>query len=450
VEKEQVNTQQSLLGKLISFVAVDIWRIRLEDLPFRKSFAIRQLRIIILAVRGFDRDKCLYRASSLTFYTLLSIVPVMAMLFGVAKGFGFEKMLQRDLVERFPGQEEIITQVIDFAQKLLDTTRGGLIAGIGLIILFWSVVKVLSHIEASLNDIWQIKEHRSWPRKFSDYLAVMLISPLFIIISSSATVFITTQITRITIKVKLLGMISPLIFLGLKLIPYVSIWILFTIIYILMPNTRVSLKSGLVAGIIAGTIFHIVQWGYISFQVGAARYNAIYGSFAALPLFLMWVQISWWVVLFGAELSFANQNVDTYEYEPDCLKISPAYRKLITLQIAHLLVRDFANGHRPLTDVQISKRLKIPIRLVHSILFQLVESGLISEARTATDKEFGYQPARDINTLSIHAVLEALDQHGTSNIPVVQTEELTVLSDAMQKFGHAVAGLPDNKLLKDI
>jgi membrane protein len=450
VKKEPANNSQDLIGKISDFVTVDIWRIRLEDLPFGKSFLIRQLRVIILAIRGFDKDKCIYRASSLTFYTLLSIVPVVAMLFGIAKGFGFEKMLRQDLLKRFSGQEEILTQVIDFAQNLLDTTRGGLIAGIGLIVLFWSVIKVLSHIEVSLNEIWQIKEHRTWARKFSDYLAIMLISPLFMLISSSATVYITTQITQITQQVKLLGMISPLIFLGLKLIPYVSIWILFTFIYILMPNTRVKLKAGLIAGIVAGTIFQIVQWGYISFQIGAARYNAIYGSFAALPLFLMWVQISWWVVLFGAELSFANQNVHTYEYEPDCLKISPAFKKLLALQITHLLIQNFAKGQKPLNDTQISRRLKIPIRLVHNILFGLVESGLLSETRTAEDKEFGYQPARDINALSVHSILETLEQHGTNNIPVARTEELTVLSDTMQKFSKALESSPANKLLKDI
>ncbi|MBW2492543.1 MAG: YihY/virulence factor BrkB family protein, partial [Deltaproteobacteria bacterium] len=335
---------KSWITRAIEFFTADIWRVRLEDLPFGKSFLIKQLRIIILTLRGFDEDRCFFRASSLTFYTLLSIVPVAAMLFGVAKGFGFEKLLRKEIFERFPGeaQQEVLTKVIEFAESMLEATKGGLIAGIGLIVLFWSVIKVLSYIETSLNDIWEIKQNRTWGRKFSDYLAVMILSPLLIIVSSSATVFITTQVTQLTNKIELLGMISPLIFLSFKLIPYVLVWILFSVIYILMPNTKVNLKAGIVAGIVAGTIFQIVQWGYISFQVGTARYNAIYGSFAALPLFLMWVQVSWWVVLFGAELSFANQNVATYEYEPDSSRVSPAFKKLLTLQVAHLLIRNFS------------------------------------------------------------------------------------------------------------
>jgi membrane protein len=453
VKEFSAHNIQGWITKAIDFITVDIWRIRLEDLPFGKSFLIKQLRIFILTVSGFDKDNCFFRASSLTFYTLLSIVPVVAMLFGIAKGFGFERILEDkfgELVGKVPGQEEVLTKVMEYAKSLLETTKGGVIAGIGLVLLFWSVVKVLSHIEASLNDIWEIKESRSWGRKFSDYLAVMLISPMLILVSSSATVFVTTQVTQLTNKISLLGMISPLIFLSFKLIPYVLIWILFTVIYVLMPNTKVKLKAGLVAGIIAGTIFQIVQWGYISFQVGAARYNAIYGSFAALPLFLMWVQISWWVVLFGAELSFAHQNVGTYEYEPDSHKVSPAFKKVLTLQTAHLLIKNFARGDRPLTDAEICTRLKIPIRLVHNILDDLVQSRVVTETRTKEDQQFGYQPARDINTLTIKFVVDAIDQNGTNDIPVARTEEFEALSDAIEKFRDAMETSPANKLLKDI
>jgi membrane protein len=452
VSKFSLKNFDAWLNKTIDFVTVDIWRVRLEDLPFGKSFLIRQLRIILLTLRGFDEDKCFSRASSLTFNTLLSIVPVAAILFGVAKGFGFETMLRREILEKFPGQaqQEVLAKVIGFAESMLQTAKGGVIAGIGTVILFWSVINVLSQIEASLNDIWEIKEARSWGRKFSDYLALMLLSPLIFILSSSATVFITTQITQLTNKIKLLGIISPLIFLSFKFIPYVLIWILFTVIYLLMPNTKVNLKAGLMAGIVAGTIFQIVQWAYISFQIGAARYNAIYGSFAALPLFLMWVQISWWVVLFGAELSFANQNVNTYEYEPDANKVSPAFKKVLTLQIAHLLIKDFAEGERPLTDTEISSRLKMPIRLVHNILYDLVQSRVITETRTKEDQKFGYQPARDINTLTIKYVVDAIDQNGTNSIPVARTAEFETLSNAIEKFREEMEASPANRLLKDI
>jgi len=439
-----------LIAKFFAFLQIDIWRIRLDDLPFGKSFLIKQLRIILLAIRGYNEDRCILRASSLTFYTLLSIVPVVAMFFGVAKGFGFEKRLQSQLFERFPGQEEVLGQVIRFSNSLLEQTRGGLIAGIGMLVLFWSVLKVLGHIELAFNDIWEIKKQRSWGRKFSDYLSIMLISPILVLMSGSATVFITTQVTQITRDVALLGVVSPLISFLLKFLPYVLIWALFTVLYIIMPNTKVNFRAGLLGGIVAGTLYQIAQGAYISFQIGAAKYNAIYGSFAALPLFLMWVQISWWIVLFGAELSFANQNVDTYEYEPDSLKVSAGFKKLLTLQIAHLLIKKFENGEKPLTDSQISARLEIPIRLVHSILYDLVESGLVSETRTNLEKEIAYQPARDIHKMTIQYVLEALDHKGTEDIPIAKTEDHQTLLDALKDFSEAMAESPANKLLKDI
>ena len=452
MKKNILQEIEEWISGAIKFVTVDIWRLRLEDLPFGKSFLVKQLRVFLLALRGFVEDRCFSRASSLTFNTLLSIVPVVAILFGVAKGFGFETKLKRELFDKFSGeaQQEVLWKVFDFAESMLQVTKGGVIAGIGLVILFWSVINVLSNIEASFNEIWEIKESRTWARKFSDYLAIMILSPIFIMLSSSATVFITSQITHLTEQIKLLGMISPFIFLGLKLIPYVLIWILFTIIYILMPNTKVNLKAGLLAGIIAGTIFQIVQWGYISFQIGTAKYNAIYGSFAALPLFLMWVQISWWVVLFGAELSFAHQNVDTYEFEPDSRRVSPAFKKVLTLQIAHLLVKNFANGEKPLTDVEICTRLKMPIRLAHIVLYDLVKSRVVSEIRTRQDRRFAYQPARDISTLTIKYVIDAIDQNGTNNIPVARTEEFVALSEAIDNFREEMEASPANRLLKDI
>jgi membrane protein len=441
---------RAVISKIIDFIRTDIWRIRVENLPRKKSFFIEQLRIVLLAIRGFDQDKCQLRASALTFYSLISVVPVAAMAFGIAKGFGFEKLLEKQLLEKFAGQEEAAIRIIGFAHSLLENTKGGMIAGIGVVVLFWAVMKLLGHIERSFNEIWEIKKPRTFGRKFSDYLSIILVSPVLVIISGSITVFITTQITLITEKVELLGFLSPLIFFTLKILPYCLIWTLFTFIYILVPNTRVNFKSGLLAGIVAGTLFQVTQWGYINFQIGIAKYNAIYGSFAAVPLFLVWLQISWLIVLFGAEFSFANQNVDTYEFEPDCLHVSSSFKKLLSLQISHLLIKNFSKGEKPLTATQISHTLEIPIRLVRQLIHELVESGLFSDARTEEYKEPAYQPARDINAFTIKYIIEALERRGADNIPVAQTRELKVLSEALQTFRDEVEKSPANRLLKNI
>ena len=312
------------------------------------------------------------------------------------------------------------------------------------------MINLLSQIERSFNGIWAVKYPRNYGRKFSDYLSIMLISPILFILSSSATVFITTQITVITQKVALIGMFSPIIFFMLKFIPYGLIWILFIFIYILMPNTKVNFSSGLIAGVIAGTIYQIAQWAYITFQVGMARYNAIYGSFAALPLFLIWIQLSWLIVLFGAEISFAYQYVDTYDFEPDRRFISPAFKKLLSLQISRLIISTFLKAEPPLSAFNISKTLEIPIRLVQQILDELVETGILSDTEVKKNKEMSYQPARDINAITINSVIEALEQKGADNIPVAQTAELRHLSEALKTLNDEIEKSPANRLLKDI
>ena len=439
-----------MIARLIDFITTDIWRIRLRDTPRSKSFFLKQLRIVLLAVRGFDEDSCQLRASALTFYSLLSIVPVIAIIFGIAKGFGFQEVLEKDLLEKFSAHQAILVQVMDFAKSMLETTRGGLIAGIGLVILFWTVIKVLGSIERSFNNVWGVKSSRPWSRKFTDYISVLLIAPILFFLSSSIMVFITSQVTFITEKFALLGFFSSLIFFLLKLLPYCIVWILFTFIYIFMPNTKVRFTSGLIAGIVAGSVYQLVQWGYITFQVGVAKYNAIYGSFAALPLFLGWLQVSWLVVLFGAELSFSHQNVDTYEFEPDCLRVSMSFKKMLSLRITHLLVKNFSAGRPPLTATMITHALEVPIRLVRQVLFELAESGIVSAVVTEDGENPAYQPGRDSDSLTIQFVLDALEKRGVDTIPAAQTEELKVLSESLQMFNDSIVSSPANKLLKSI
>lgn len=445
-----MNTPWEIFPRAVDFIKRDIWRIRRTNLPPGKSFSLTLMRVLILSIRGFDEDKCQLRASALTFYSLISIVPVAAMAFGIAKGFGFEKMLEAQLRNKLAGNEEILDNVIQFSHSLLESTKGGLLAGIGLIVLFWAVIKVLGQIEDSLNDIWGIKEQRTLGRKFGDYLSLMLICPVLVILSSSVTVFVTTQVTLILQKITILGAFSPIILLLLKLLPYMLLWGLFTFLYMFIPNTKVHFTSALLAGIVSGTIFQFVQWTYITFQIGAAKYNAIYGSFAAFPLFLVWLQLSWLIVLYGAEVSFAHQNVDTYEFEPDALQVSHRLKKLLSLQIAQRIIKNFAQGQSPLTARKVSHELEIPIRLVNDILFDLTQSGILSAADTGGKGERGFQPARDIHMLTIQHVIDAMEQRGVNTIPFAHTDEFSTLSEELEIFGKTIEKLPGNRLLKDL
>ena len=439
-----------MLLRIVNFIRTDIWRMRLKDYSPRKSFLIRLLRIIILAVRGFDEDKCKFRASALTFFSLLSVVPVIAVMFGIAKGFGLQDRVETQIVAEMHGQEEIAGKIIAFAKSLLEQTSGGLIAGIGVAFLFWTIIKLLGNIESSFNEIWGVKKPRSLGRKFSDYLSTMLICPILLVMSGSTTVFVSSQVQLLMQKIAILGIFAPLVTLLLKLLPYCTLWIAFTFIFIFIPNTKVRFRSALIAGIVGGTIFQLVQWAYINFQIGAAKYGAIYGSFAALPLFLLWLQISWLVVLFGAEVSFAHQNVETYEFEPDCLSVSYSFKKLLALLIAQRLVGNFSKATEPSTAAQISHELEIPIRLVREILYELTEATVISEVKTAQDRETAYQPAVDTNLLTVKYVVDALEKRGSADIPVAKSEQLKKLEHSLDQFARALENSDANLLLKDL
>ncbi len=436
--------------RIIQFFTADIWRLNKEDLSKPRAICLKPLRLAVMTIRGYVRDNCALQASALTFYTLLSIVPVVAMAFGISKGFGLEQRLEKQLYLRFAGQEEVLSKVIDFARSLLENTKGGLIAGIGVALLFWSAVKVLSNIENTFNHIWKVSG-RSSIRKFTDYLAIMIISPLLVVVSSSVNVYITTQVTAMTGKLALLHAASPVIFSLLKLLPFGLIWLLFILIYAVMPNTQVRLSSALLAGVTGGTIYQITQGVYISAQVLVSRYNAIYGSFAALPLFLIWLQLSWMIVLLGAEIAYAHQNINHLSMAGRYQKSTPDLRRRYALHILRLIIQRFSRGEPPLSADQISQTLEMPVVTVTRLLEDLRESSLVSAVEgiknTGPPK---YQPARDIHTITVASVLEALDKRGANSRPNLHGPEFTIVSQVVDEIQAEMKQSPKNRLVKDI
>lgn len=434
--------------KIRHFLTKEVWSIHLQNHPPLTRIPIHIVRILLLAYRGFIEDRVLLRASALTYFTLMSIVPILAMGFGIAKGFGVDRYLEKQLLENFQGQEEILTQLIDFSNKLLQNTGGGLIAGIGVIVLFYSVLKVFGHIEHSFNDIWQIKTARPFTRKFTDYLSMMLIAPVLLIASSGINVFVVTQLDNLSNKIELISYVSPLIVFSLKFLPYIIIWVVFTLLYVVMPNTKVNILSGIIGGIIAGSAFSITQWIYIDFQVGVSSYNAIYGSFAALPLFLAWLRISWLIVLFGAEISFSHQNQNLYEFETETENLSNQSSKALSVLILNRVINRFMNGEPPFTSQELSKDLKLPIRLVRSLLENLVSCNILSKTYTNKPKTPAFQPAQYIDKFTISYVNNKLDTNGTTI--ELKHSTLDKINQIQGKFVQIINDVPDNMLIKDI
>ncbi len=438
-----------LITRSIHFITVDIWRIPLEELPRHKSFLYRQLRVIMLLVRGLSEDKVQVRASALTYYTLLSIVPVLAMLFGIAKGFGLEARVTEELMKNFQGQQEVLNWAINFANRMLEITKGGFIAGFGLLLLFWAVIKVLSNVESALNNIWQIQKSRSFLRKFSDYMAILLLSPILMFISGSVTVFIMSRFGNTGEGNVIMEYLGPVVTGLIRVAPFFMMWIMFTMIYMIIPNTKVKFLAALLAGIVAGTLFQLVQWGYVHFQVGVSRYNAIYGSFAALPLFMIWLQVSWLIVLFGAELSFAYQNVRHYEFEADTQNIRLSLYKKVLILVSVMIIKRFAKGEKPLTSYEITDRLKLPIRLILRALNDLLEAGILVETVTDNHMEQGYLPAIDIHKITVHYVLSRWEKKGSHHIRIPDTHMVKEVVEIFDKMEDAAARSEGNKLLMD-
>ena len=406
-----------MISKIAHFMEKGIWEIRLKDLSPVKAFFVRCLRVVLLALRGFMKNGGQKTASVLTYYSLLNLVPIIGVAFGIAKGFGLEKLIEsriQQMAQEANWQVEITDQILGFSRSLLDHAKGGLIAGIGVILLFWTVISIFGKIEESLNTIWEVKKPRTLIRKFSDYLTVMVLAPVLFIISSSVTVLVASQVKGILQKISLLGAFSSVILFLLNLLPYVSIWALFVLLYIIMPNTRVPLRSGIVGGVAAGTIFQLVQWFYIKFQIGAANYGAIYGSFAALPLFLVWLQLSWTIVLFGAEIAYAYEHRETFGFHPDYARLSTDSRRVLMLRIFHFLAKKFSKGENPPNLRELAHTLEIPFRLARRLLSEMAEVGLVVEITKDKTNEIAFQPGRSIDQLTLQQVLQAYERRGES------------------------------------
>jgi membrane protein len=429
------------------FIEHDIWRINPDPKKHRfQAFLVKTAKILIYAFQGVIKDDVQLRASALTFFSLLSIVPLLAMAFGIAKGFDLEKQFQEKLMENFHGQAEVIDKSLEFARQLLENTQGGLVAGIGFGVLAYSVIRLFSNIEISFNSIWEVKQERTLVRKLTDYLAIVLLAPVFLIAASSLTYQITQTIQELTSMVEILGFFERFILPLLGLLPYTIVWALFTLMYMIMPNTHVKFQSAFIAAIIAGTAYQLTQWGLINFQVGVARYNAIYGSFAALPLFLFWLQLSWLIFLFGAEVAFSHQNVGKYEKEYQEKDLSRKARLEAIFVLINRIVKRFIENKPAYSFSNLAEQLHLPVKIAHTLLEQLVTAGILTRTEDKDGDLNCYQPATEPAKITFSYVMDKLDSVGNTTIweegefdDRKFREQMQIMHDEVSKSSGALA-----------
>ncbi len=433
--------------KFWKFITEDVWRISVEGLSTKKQRGYNFLKVISLAIRRFQEDNLQRNASALTYSTLLAIVPLLAVLLSIAKGFGFNNIIQSQLFDSFPGQRDALTNIFSFVDSYMQHTKDGLFLGLGIVLLLYTILNLISTVEYNFNKIWQVSKGRSYTRKITDYFSILLLLPIFLICSSGLSIFMNTTYQSLNSAIGF--NLAPVYDLLLKIIPIVAAIFAFTGMYMYMPNTKVKFKHAFYAGIFAGIGFQLFQYLYIAGQVWVSKYNAIYGSFAFLPLLLLWMQLSWTICLLGAEIAYAGQNVRSYEFERDSKNISKRYYDFLTLVIATLIVKRFQEEKQPYTADDISIEYKIPIRLTHDILFHLIDLNIISEIKDE-DQYPNYQPAIDINKISVEYLYSKMDAYGSENFFVdkeveFKSEWLTVL-----KLREDMFKSNKNLLLKDL
>ncbi|MBE0567377.1 MAG: YihY family inner membrane protein [Krumholzibacteria bacterium] len=387
----------------------DIWHLPEQTPAGRRSFLLRLLRIVVLAARGFTANSLQLRASALVYYTLMSVVPTLALAFGIAKSFGLEAALEDTLRRQLAGQQEALDQVIRFSRALLDNTRGGLVAGVGVALLLWAAVRLLGTVEASFNAIWSVDRGRTVLRRITDYLAIAVLGPLLLLASSSFSVVVSGRVDAALAGLGVAEPVSGAVLAGLELVPFVLLWLLMTVVYLALPNTKVSWRAGLAAGVVAGTLIQVVQFGSIQLVVNVARYNAVYGSFAVLPLFLIWLYVSWLIVLVGAEVSFAVDNAGDYARERAAGGASHRQRRMLAVRLAAICAARFIAGRPPATAAALAEHIGVPSRLAHAVLHDLLAASVLVEVRGAPGQPPAYQPARDPEAVTTVEVVQAID-----------------------------------------
>ena len=349
------------------------------------------------------------RAAALTYSTLLAIVPILAVVFAIARGFGYNKYIEVWFRGAFESQPQAAEVIIGFVNSYLVHTKSGVFLGIGLVFMLYTVLMLVSNVEDAFNEIWQVKKPRSIFRTFTDYLAMFFVFPIIIVLTSGISIFMATIADSLP-DYLLLG---PVVRFFIDLLPYALMSGMFVALYVFMPNTHVKPLCAVVPGILAGIAMQGLQIFYIHSQMFLSSYNAIYGSFAALPLFMLWVQISWTICLFGAELCYTNQNLDYYDYDANTGEVSHRYRIMLCSLILSRICRRFAEGGKPYTALELREQTTIPIRFVNDLLFELMEAGLVVELTNDEKGETSrYMPALDLTCLTLGMMIDRLESKG--------------------------------------
>ena len=383
------------------FIRKDLWFLNLTTLSLSKRFAYSSLKLFLIVSQGWKRHNCGQNAFGLTFITLIAVVPLLALIFALAKGFGIDEFLQRSMdnyVNAFPVQVQSVFKQIVTLVGDVDFTTVGII---GFIVFFSTIMVALGTIEKTFNAIWGVREHRQLLHKLRDYLVVVLVVPILFVVSSAMIAVVSNDYLT-TLLSGLLGKFYAIYELLLGMGGMIGIIATFSFIYGFLPNTSVRLSSAFIGGLMAGLIWYVVQWIYINFQVGLASYDVLYGIFATLPIFVFWLYMNWIVVLLGAEVGYSSQNFGSHLSDLITESISPATYLRIACTIVDDICRRFNDGTGPWRLELFQRRNKIPVHVLNDILTQLTKN------RVILAKGSSYLPAKNPEKINVTTVFDAI------------------------------------------
>ncbi|MDE6256633.1 MAG: YihY/virulence factor BrkB family protein [Muribaculaceae bacterium] len=377
----------------------------------RKTFKVRFIKTVNLSVNSFLDRGLQIRSMALTYYTVLSLVPALALLVAIGRGFGMSDTMQGELYNMFPSQSKVISTCMKFVDSYLNEATQGVFVGVGIVMLLWTIISLLSYIEDAFNTIWDVKEGRTFYQKLTDYIAICLIIPVLMLCSSGVNIFMST-----TIQEKLnLPFLSAGVNLILEMAPLVLAWLAFTFSYYLIPTTKVELKYAMIAGAVSAICFEVLQMLFVNGQIYVSKYNAIYGSFSFLPLMLVWLQFSWMILLAGCVLAYSLQNVFTFNFLGDVGQVSNRSWHSMGLITMCVIVKRFIKEEEPLSNQDIAVRYNLPVRIVNRVVAKLLQAKLIYEVKI-DNTNIGLSPALEVSELTLGRFYREFDSAGENNI----------------------------------
>ena len=410
------------ISDIVRFMRYDMWRrTSTEYNGFFQRLGYEIIRTIVLVIRGFTSKNLNDTAKSLTYSLIFAIVPILAMIVAIAKGFGVADVIERQLNASFLGETNLVPTIMAMVERYLETAQDGLFIGIGILILLWAVYSFFQSVETSFNRIWNVQKSRSILRQITTYIAILVLIPVLIVCSAGINIFVHSTIES---TINTTAWMEFLHQSSVKFMQFVLVWLLFTIMYISIPNTKVRLMSALIPGVLMGTLFQLLQMLSVYLIAMLSRTSIVYGAFATLPILMILLEYTSLLILIGAQMSYAIQNNEEYEYEHDLNTMSRRYKDFIMLYLLSIIIKRFEADEEPLTAHELAIRDNLPIRVVNQLLGRMEETGILREVYVEGKEDRTYQPALDTHKISIGMVVERIEAQGTEQFLQSPSQEM--------------------------